>query len=204
MLSEKFSLSSKSGASSKRLPWSQWYPLPIISIGISCVNTKDKNPMHENHVIWFSKQTQAIQGVQYTLGEKDFVQDHELGTRNAKWFGASLTEVPTLMYTKFLSFRIIFGITRNEGHFMVPHFSCNVLGLVQQSTSSHWKHVKPWIKEFARGRVYVFQQDSAPSRTAWMSKKFQDHVTNNIWTPCSPSLALPPWVVRQVCCRARD
>ena len=54
--------------------------------------------------------------------------------------------------------------------------------------------VKPWIDRVADGRLYVWQQDSAPCHTsrktqAWLSENFVDHIGPDVWPPRSPDFS---------------
>lgn len=126
--------------------------------------------------------------------EKNFDQDQKVNRRNDRWLCSNPTEVPTVMHTKFPSSVMVLGVVSNEGHVMPPHFfpqglRVNAAAYIETLDTV----VKPWIEGVARGRPYVFQQDSAPSHTAgttqeWLAENFHDHVTPNIWPPSSPDL----------------
>ncbi|KFM77814.1 Transposable element Tcb2 transposase, partial [Stegodyphus mimosarum] len=53
--------------------------------------------------------------------------------------------------------------------------------------------VKPWITRVAKGRPYVWEQNSAPCHTSgksqkWLSENFYDFTSPNVWPPNSPDL----------------
>ena len=53
--------------------------------------------------------------------------------------------------------------------------------------------VQPWITKVANGRPNVWQQDSAPCHTSgkskkWLSARFYDYTSPNVWPPNSPDL----------------
>ena len=52
-------------------------------------------------------------------------------------------------------------------------------------------HVKPWMDRVAKGKPYVFQQDSAPAHKArttqaWLFTNVPYHWTPDLWPPSSP------------------
>ena len=71
--------------------------------------------------------------------------------------------------------------------FFPPRSRVNAAAYVEALES----HVKPWIDCMAKGRPYVFQQDSAPAHTArstqaWMHNNFLAHWSPDLWPPYSP------------------
>lgn len=123
--------------------------------------------------------------------EKNFVQDQKVNRRNDRWLCKGPDEVSTVMHTKFPASVMVLGVVSSEGDVMPPHFFSQGLRVNAAAyTEVLDRVVKPWVTTIARGRPYVFQQDSAPSHTArttqeWMADNFYDHVTPNIWFPRS-------------------
>lgn len=126
--------------------------------------------------------------------EKNFVQDQKVNRRNDRWLCQTSEEVPTVMHTKFPAAVMVLGVVSSEGDVMPPHFFRQGLRVNAAAYTDVLETVvKPWITAVARGRPYVFQQDSAPSHTAhttqeWMANNFHDHVTPNMWPPSSPDV----------------
>ena len=115
--------------------------------------------------------------------EKIFVQDQKVNRKNDRWLCQSPDEVPTVMHTKFPASVMVLGVVSSEGDVMPPHFflqgaRVNAVAYTDVLNTV----VKPWITAVARGRPYVFQQDSAPSHTTqeWMAENFHDHLTPNM------------------------
>lgn len=126
--------------------------------------------------------------------EKNFVQDQKVNRRNDRWLCQTAGEVPTVMHTKFPASVMVLGVVSSEGDVMPPFFFRQGLRVNAASYTEVLETVvKPWMDGVARGRPYVFQQDSAPSHTAhttqeWMATNFHDHVTPNMWPPSSPDV----------------
>ena len=76
-------------------------------------------------------------------------------------------DVQKVMKTKFPHTVMVFGVVSSEGHVMPPHIFETGLRV----NSEIYIEVKqtvdfPWMKKVARGRPWVFQQDSAPCHTS--------------------------------------
>lgn len=126
--------------------------------------------------------------------EKNFDQDQKVNRRNDRWMCKDPSEVPRIMQNKFPASVMVLGVVSSEGHVMPPHFFPQGLRVNSAAYIEVLKTVvKPWIDSVRNGRLYVFQQDSAPSHKArltqeWMAENFHDHVTPDTWPPNSPDL----------------
>ena len=89
---------------------------------------------------------------------------------------------------------MVLGVVRNEGHVMPPHFfeagyqinAANYIKVLEEV-------VKLWIDSVREDRLNIFQQNSTPAHKAmttqdWMADNFHDHITPNLWPPCSQDL----------------
>ena len=98
------------------------------------------------------------------------------------------------MKTKFPATVIVFGLFSSKGHIMPPHIF--EVGL-KVNTKVYLDVLKsvviPWCNQVARGRPWVWQQDSAPAHKsketqAWLQKVCYDFVPFSHWRPSSPDL----------------
>lgn len=72
-----------------------------------------------------------------------------------------------LMHTEFLFSLMVLGVVSNKGGVMPSHFFPQCLRVNVAAYTDELETVaKPWITAVARGRPFVFQQDSEPSHTA--------------------------------------
>ena len=108
--------------------------------------------------------------------------------------GRNCNGTPKVMQTKFPATIMVFGVIESEGDVMPPYFFPKG---VKVNTEEYLKvlkgHVLPWIKKAARGRTFVWQQDSAPCHTLrisqkWLIEHFYDFVPPDVWPPNSPDL----------------
>ncbi|KAL1110394.1 hypothetical protein AAG570_007925 [Ranatra chinensis] len=89
---------------------------------------------------------------------------------------------------------MVFGCVSSEGDVMPPHFFQEGLRLTSDGYVELLNTVvKPWIRRVADGRLYVWQQDSAPCHTSgksqkWLSENVYDFTSSNVWPPNSPDL----------------
>ena len=72
---------------------------------------------------------------------------------------------------------------------------CFASSPARATSTLHIYVVKPWILRVARGRPFVWQQDSAPCHTSrrsqmWLSNKIFDYTSPNIWPSNSPGCNL--------------
>ena len=141
--------------------------------------------------------------------EKNFCQDQVHNSQNHRWLAktpfpkkkgqkkrVARTDIPRVMKTKFPATVMILGVVSSEGDVMPPHFFEAGLKI---NTDVYLdvleKVVVPWCKSVAGDRLWVWQQDSAPTH---MSKKTQawlqdrevsgvySHVPFSHWPPSSP------------------
>ena len=90
------------------------------------------------------------------------------------------------MHTNFPATVVVLVVVSNEGHVMPPHFFPQGLRVNSAAyIDVLGTAVKPWIDRVRNGRLYIFQQDSAPSHKAqttqdWLVKHFHDHITSNL------------------------
>ena len=73
--------------------------------------------------------------------------------------------MPSVMKTKFPATVMVFGVVSSDGHIMPPHIF--EVGL-KVNTKVYLDMVKsvviPWYNLVAGGRLWVWQQDSAPAK----------------------------------------
>ena len=140
---------------------------------------KLKKPLEPN-MLWFFSD------------EKNFCQDQKHNSQNNRWIACNQSKVQIVSQTKFPQTIMVFGVISSEGDVMPPHvfeqgLRLNTDGYIDLLTNV----VKPWILGVARGRPFVWQQDSAPCHTSrrsqmWLSNNFFDYTSPNIWPPNSP------------------
>ena len=89
-------------------------------------------------------------------------QDHCQHPQNAN---LDNRDVPSVMKTKFPATVMVFGVVSSDGHIMPPHIF--EVGL-KVNTKVYLDMVKsvviPWYNLVAGGRLWVWQQDSAPAK----------------------------------------
>ena len=101
--------------------------------------------------------------------------------------------VPRVMKTKFAATIMVFGVVSSEGHIMQPHIF--EVGL-KVNTKVYLDVLKsvviPWCNQVAGGRLWVWQQDSAPAHkskeTQALLQECYDFVPFSHWLPSSPDL----------------
>ena len=140
---------------------------------------KLKNPA-EAGVIWFF------------LDEKNFDEAQKINRSNDRWLCSDLSEVPKAMCTKFPSSIMVLGVVSNERNVMSSYFiplgfRINAAAYIELLETI----VKSWINSVCNGRLYIFQQDLAPSHKAqrmqeWIADNPYNHITLNICPPNSP------------------
>ena len=93
------------------------------------------------------------------------------------------------MKTKFPATVMVFGVVSCEGHIMPPHIF--EVGL-KVNTKVYLDVLKsvviPWCNQVAGGRLWVWQQDSAPAHKskeaqAWLQKECYHFVPFSHWPP---------------------
>ena len=74
-------------------------------------------------------------------------------------------DVPRAMKTKFSATVMVFGVVSSEGHIIPPHIFKVCLEVNPKVCLDVLNRaVIPWCNQVARGRPWVWQQDSAPAR----------------------------------------
>ena len=108
------------------------------------------------------------------------------------WIATNKRDVPRVIKTKFPATVMVFGVVSSEGHIMPPHFF--EVGL-KVNTKVYLDVLKsvviPWCNQVAGGRLWVWQQDSAPAHKskenqAWLQKECYDFVLFSHCPPSSP------------------
>ena len=116
------------------------------------------------------------------------------------WIATNNRNVPRVMKTKFPATVMVFRVVSSEGHIMPPHIF--EVGL-KVNTKVYLDVVKsvviPWCNQVAGGRLWVWQQDSAPAHMsketqAWLQKECYDFVPFS-HCPSSPDLNLLDYFV---------
>ena len=102
------------------------------------------------------------------------------------WFN-----MPRVMKTKFLGTVMVFGVVSSEGHIMTPHiFEVGLKVNIKVYVDVLKSVVIPWCNQVAGGRLWVWQQDSAPAHKsketqAWLQKECYDFLPFSHWPPPS-------------------
>lgn len=126
--------------------------------------------------------------------EKNFDQDQKANRRNDRWLCKDPDDVPRVMHTKFPATIMILGVISSEGDVMPPYFFERGTKLTAAQYIQVLRDVvKPWMDTVADGRLYVFQQDSAPIHTAkttleWLNENVPYYWSPDVWPPSSPDL----------------
>ena len=109
-------------------------------------------------------------------------------SQNHRWIATNYRDVPRVMKTKFPATVMVFGVLSSEGHIMPPHIFEVGLKVNTKVYLDVLKNVViPWCNQVAGGRLWVWQQDSAP---AHKSKETQAWLQSA--TTLYPSLTGPP------------
>ena len=110
------------------------------------------------------------------------------------WIATNNRNMPRVMKRKFPATVMVFGVVSSEGHIIPPHIF--EVGL-KVNTKVYLDVLKsvviPWCNQVAGGRLWVWQQDSAPAHKsketqAWLQKECYDFVPFSHWPPSSPDL----------------
>ena len=110
------------------------------------------------------------------------------------WIDMNNRDVPRLMKTQFPATVMVFGVVSSVGHIMPPHIF--EVGL-KVNTKVYLDVLKsvviPLCNQVARGRPWVWQQNSAPAHKsketrACLQKECYDFVLFSHWPPSSPDL----------------
>ena len=80
------------------------------------------------------------------------------------WIAMNNRDVPRVMKTKFPATLMVFGMVSSEGHIMPPHvFEVGLKVNTKVYLDVPKSVVIPWSNQAASGRLWVWQQDSAPA-----------------------------------------
>ena len=110
------------------------------------------------------------------------------------WIATNNRDVPRVIKTKFPATVMVFGVVSSEGHIMPPHiFEVGLKVNTRVYLDVLKSVVIPWCNQVAGGRLWVWQQDSAPvheskETQAWLQKECYDFVPFSHWPPSSPDL----------------
>ena len=109
------------------------------------------------------------------------------------WIAMNNRDVPKVMKTKFPATVMVFGMISSEGYIMPPHIF--EVGL-KVNTKVYLDVLKsvviPWCNQAAGGRLWVWQQDSAPAQKskkiqACLQKECYDFIPFSHWPPPPPT-----------------
>ena len=84
---------------------------------------------------------------------------------------------------------MVYGVVSSEGHIMPPHiFDVGLKVNTKEYLDVLKSVVIPWYNQVAGGRLWVWQQDSAPAHKsketqAWLQKECCDFVPFSHWPP---------------------
>ena len=101
-------------------------------------------------------------------------------------------DVFRVLKTKFLATVMVFGVVSSDGHIMPPHIFEISLKVNTKVYLDVLKNVViPWCNQVAGGRLWRWQQDSAPAHKsketqAWLQECY-DFVPFSHWTPSHPT-----------------
>ena len=137
-----------------------------------------RSEMHRctTHALYWSK-----------LWQQDHCQNHRRIATNNR-------DVPRVMKTTFPAMIMVFGVVSSEGHIMPPHIFKVSLKVNTKVYLNVLKTVViPWCNQVAGGRLWVWQQDLAPTHKsketqAWLQKECYNFVPFSHWPPSSPNL----------------
>ena len=117
------------------------------------------------------------------------------------WIATNNRDVPRVMKTKFPATVMVFGVVSSEGHIMPPHiFKVGLKVNTKLYLDVLKSMVIPWCNQVAGGRLWVWQQDSAPAHKsketqASLQKECYDFVLFSHWLLSSPDLNPPDYFV---------
>ena len=126
--------------------------------------------------------------------EKNFTQEQKINRRNDRYLADNIEEVPIVMHVKFPLNVMVLAVVSSEGDVMPPFIFEKGVKLNSEVYIEVLNNVvKPWMHEVAKGRPYVFQQDSAPCHAskktqAWLLENVYHHWSPELWPPNSPDL----------------
>ena len=125
--------------------------------------------------------------------EINCTQDQRTNSQNNRWLARNPADVPVVMQTKFPATVMVLGVVSSDGDVMPPHNIPQGLRINSDVYTEMLESVVlPWIKKVAKGRPYVWVQNSAPCLTsrktiAWCSENFYDLVGPDVWPQAPPT-----------------
>ena len=173
----------------------------------------------------FNERDRRCAAVQVTLSTDSSYKNTTIANtlKMQIWIATNNRDVPRVMKTKFPATVMIFGVVSSEGHIMPPHiFEAGLKVNTKVYLDVLKSVVIPWCNQLARGRPWVWHQDSASAHKstntqAWFQKECYDFLpfshcppptstwthwttsfnhtsrTSPTWTPTIPKPAwLPP------------
>ena len=146
----------------------------------------------------FNERDQIFAAVQLMLSTDPSYDDRTItNTLNMQiWIATNNRDVPRVMKTKFPATVMVFDVVSSEGHIMPPNIF--EVGL-KVNTKVYLDVLKsvviPRGNQVTGGRLWVWQQDSAPAykskeTQAWLQKECYDFVLFSHCPPSSPDLNL--------------
>ena len=108
------------------------------------------------------------------------------------WIATNNRDVPRVMKTKYPATVLVFGVVSREGH-IPPHiFEVGLKVNTKVYLDILMCVVIPWCNQVAVGRLWVWQQDSAPAHKsketqAWLQKECYDFITFSHCPPPPPT-----------------
>ena len=151
--------------------------------------------MSENDTI-FNERDWKCAAVQHMLSTDPSYDNRTIAStlKMQIWIATNNRDVPRQMKTKFPATVMVFGVVSSEGHIMPPQIF--EVGL-KVNTKVYLDVLKsvviPWCNQVAGGKLWVWQQDSAPGHKskvtqAWLQKESYDFVPFSHWSPSSSYL----------------
>ena len=104
--------------------------------------------------------------------------DQSYDSQNHRWIATNNRDVARVMKTKFPARVMVFGMVSSESHIMPPHiFDVDMKVNTKVYLDVLKGVVIPWCNQGAGGRLWVWQQDSAPAHKSkepkdWLQKEY--------------------------------
>ena len=149
-------------------------------VGQLCTNPKSNRSLLSClKETMFNEQSQRCTAVQFMLSTDPSYDNRAIAStlKMQIWIAMNNRDVPRVMKTRFSATVMVFGGVSSEGHIMPPHIF--EVGL-KVNTKVYLDVLKsvviPWCNQVAGGRLWVWQQDSAPANKsketqAWLQQE---------------------------------
>ena len=125
--------------------------------------TKDRRLLNSTKLLNKLKHPKESNMLWFFSDEKNFCQDQAHNRQNHRWIAMCLKDVPRVMKTKFPNTVMVFSVISSDGDMMLLHiFETGLRVNTEIYLQVMETVVLPWIKQVARDRPWVWQQDSAP------------------------------------------